>query len=229
MYFPRSFIVALLSAPLLAFAQDGKANPFNVPMSGLSASAGQPLTLTWKPTTEGKVSLILRSGGSDNLKAGTTIAKSIDNSGSYTWKVPSDAVRGTDYAIEIVSDSDPSQTNYTPYFVLDSTNTGSPSLSSVTLGAPTTSLSLSTASPTTDMRSVTSSASSARTTGSSSASSSPTGTMTRMVTSTSASSSGQANAVSTGSPSTTASQAGAARATQFAGLLGAVALGALAL
>lgn len=73
MLFPRSLLIAALSAPLLAFAQN-KPNPFNVPSSGLSATAGQDLQLMWMPTTDGTVSLILRSGGSDNLKDGTTIA-----------------------------------------------------------------------------------------------------------------------------------------------------------
>ncbi|CAK4031525.1 Hypothetical predicted protein [Lecanosticta acicola] len=228
MLFPRSFIVALLSAPLLALAQ--KPNPFNVAASGLSASAGQDLKLTWSPTTQGTVSLILRSGGSDDLKAGTTIAKSIENSGSYTWSVPDDAIRGSDYTIEIVSDSNPSETNYTPYFVLESSHTGTTSLGSATLGAPTTSLSLSTASPTVETTSATKSASSAKTTGtastSSSSSASETGSTT---TATSAATSGSNEALSTGTASSTVSQAGAARATQIAGLLGAVALGALAL
>jgi len=70
--FSRSLLLTLVSAPLMVYAQN--ANPFNIPTSGLSASAGQPLTLSWNPTTQGTVSLILRSGASSDLASGNTIA-----------------------------------------------------------------------------------------------------------------------------------------------------------
>lgn len=73
MYFARSFFLALASTPFMALAQSG-ANPFNVPTSGLSTSAGQSLALSWNPTTQGTVSLVLRSGNSGDLSSGTTIA-----------------------------------------------------------------------------------------------------------------------------------------------------------
>jgi len=41
----------------------------------------------------------------------------IDNNGAFTWNVPSDIVRGSNYALEIVDDADESNTNYTPPFV----------------------------------------------------------------------------------------------------------------
>lgn len=48
--------------------------------------------------------------------------------------------------VEIVSDSDPSAVNYTPYFVLESTNTVAPTTTNiVSLGAPSSSLKMSTA------------------------------------------------------------------------------------
>ncbi|KAI7335262.1 hypothetical protein KC315_g3344, partial [Hortaea werneckii] len=110
---PRSFAITLLSAPLLALAQ----NAFNIPEAGLSATGGQPLDLSWDPTTDGTVTLVLRSGSSNNLNEGTVIASNIDNSGSYTWTPSNDLTRGSDYTVQIVSDDDPSVTNYTPYFV----------------------------------------------------------------------------------------------------------------
>lgn len=69
---PRSLLLALVSAPLLAFAQS--ANPFSIPDAGLSATGGQPLELMWNPTTDGTVTLVLRSGNADNLAEGTVIA-----------------------------------------------------------------------------------------------------------------------------------------------------------
>ena len=63
--------LAFLSAPFFAHAQE--ANPFKVPSQGLSATGGEPLKLEWTPTTQGTISLILRSGTSDNLNEGTII------------------------------------------------------------------------------------------------------------------------------------------------------------
>ena len=68
--FTRSFIAALLSA--VAYAHS-TANPFKINGS-LDTAAGKSLKLEWNPTTEGTVSLILRSGSSSNLAEGMTIA-----------------------------------------------------------------------------------------------------------------------------------------------------------
>lgn len=143
----RSLFIALLSAPLVVLAQS-TANSFKVP-EGFSGSAGSPLTLNWTPTTSGTITLVLRTGNSANLEAGSIIASSIPNSGSYTWQIPADTVRNSDYAVEIVDDSDPSTYNFTPYFVIDSTVTvATTSASLVSLGAATSSVALSTAQPT---------------------------------------------------------------------------------
>ena len=72
MRFSFTSALALLSAPLLALADSP--NPFNVPADGISATGGQPLKLEWNPTTDGTVSLILRSGNSADLTEGTVIA-----------------------------------------------------------------------------------------------------------------------------------------------------------
>lgn len=125
--------LALFSAPLLALADSP--NPFKIPAEGLSATGGQALKLEWDPTTQGTVSLILRSGNSADLTEGTVIASKIDNDGEYTWTPSNSLTRGTDYTVEIVSDADPSQTNYTPYFTLDTTTTTAQTTSKVTLGA----------------------------------------------------------------------------------------------
>lgn len=127
---------ALLSAPFLALAQS-TANPFKIPAEGLSATGGQPLKLEWQPTTQGTITLILRSGNSADLTEGTVIASKIDNDGSYTWTPSNSLTRGTDYTVEIVDDDDPSQTNYTPYFTLDTTTTTPQITSKVKLGAST--------------------------------------------------------------------------------------------
>ncbi|KAK8218252.1 hypothetical protein IWZ01DRAFT_523927 [Phyllosticta capitalensis] len=48
-------------------------------------------------------------------------AANIPNDGSYTWSVPSNTVRGTDYTVEIINDDDTSETNFYPYFTIEST------------------------------------------------------------------------------------------------------------
>ncbi|KAI7468332.1 hypothetical protein KC351_g13710 [Hortaea werneckii] len=156
----RSFAITLLSAPLLALAQ----NAFEIPEAGLSATGGQPVDLQWDPTTDGTVTLVLRSGSSNNLNEGTVIANSIENDGSYTWTPSNDLTRGSDYTVQIVSDEDPSVVNYTPYFVLDTDTTVAKSTSEVSLGATSAAPDLSTASPTGSATSVLDSESTSATT-----------------------------------------------------------------
>ncbi|KAK3113020.1 hypothetical protein LTR53_010109 [Teratosphaeriaceae sp. CCFEE 6253] len=137
----RSSLLALLSAPFVVFAQSP--NPPNVPV-GFAVTAGQSIDLSWKPTTQGTVTLVLRSGASSDLNVGSVIVCS----GSYTWTPDSTITRGSDYTIEIVDDSDPTQTNFYPYFVINSDNTVASSTGQVTLGAAAATSGLSTATPT---------------------------------------------------------------------------------
>jgi len=77
MRFSTSAFLAVAAAPLLAFAQGGESNgsnPFNIPTTSLNTEAGASVDLTWKPTTEGTVTIYLRSGASNNLNKGTAIA-----------------------------------------------------------------------------------------------------------------------------------------------------------
>nr|OQO19536.1 hypothetical protein B0A51_12134 [Rachicladosporium sp. CCFEE 5018] len=231
----RFFGTALLAlaAPLLVAAQDSgnsSANAFVVPTSGISGTAGQTLNLQWTPTTSGTVSLILRSGASSDLNKGTTIASNIQNSGSYAFNIPSDVTRGSDYTVEIVDDSDSSIYNFTPYFVIESTNTVASSTGALTSGAPTGSVSLSTASATDSATGVTASStvsgsatsSGAMSTGSTTGSASSSGSMSTRASS-------ATSATASGAVLTSSSAAAGARQTAMAGMLGIVALGAMAL
>ncbi|OQO06299.1 hypothetical protein B0A48_08888 [Cryoendolithus antarcticus] len=231
----RFFGTALLAlaAPLLVAAQNSgnsSANAFVVPTSGISGTAGQTLNLQWTPTTSGTVSLILRSGASSDLNKGTTIASNIQNSGSYAFNIPSDVTRGSDYTVEIVDDSDSSIYNFTPYFVIESTNTVASSTGALTSGAPTGSVSLSTASATDSATGVTASStvsgsatsSGAMSTGSTTGSASSSGSMSTRASS-------ATSATASGAVLTSSSAAAGARQTAMAGMLGIVALGAMAL
>ncbi|KAI9889142.1 MAG: hypothetical protein M1814_005733 [Vezdaea aestivalis] len=98
-------------------------NSFNIPPGGISFTAGQPKELTWTPSTSGTVTLYVRQGDPKALNKGSIIAKSIPNDGKFTWTPDTSIVKGNDFAIEIVSDADPKQSNFTPQFPVDSTNT----------------------------------------------------------------------------------------------------------
>ncbi|PSK42161.1 hypothetical protein B9Z65_4075 [Elsinoe australis] len=231
MKFTTSTIIALFASPLLALAQN--ANPFKIPTEGISAKAGSSVTLNWEPTTSGTVTLLVRQGASSNLNPGTAIASSIPNSGSYTWSVPSDFVRGSDYAVEIVSDTNKDQVNYTPPFVIDSTNTVPTQLTASSSGTATrtgSSTGSSSATGSSSSGSMTMTGSSSSASGSSTSSGSSSGSMTTSGTSSrnTASTSG-AGFQSSSSSVAAQSTGGAPRATAAAGMMGLIALGAMAL
>ena len=66
--------------------------------------AGQAFTITWEPSTKGKVSLLLCKGPSTNCVITSTIADSIENSGTYAWTPSTDLApsQPTGYGIELV-------------------------------------------------------------------------------------------------------------------------------
>ncbi|KAL0257245.1 hypothetical protein SLS55_008055 [Diplodia seriata] len=130
-------VTSLFVAGFAALASAAE-NAFIIPTDGFAPVAGKDIQLQWDPTAGKTVTLVLRSGASSDLKEGSSIAEKIDNSGSYTWSVPKDVVRGSDYTIEIINDDDPSETNYFPYFVIDSTVTVASTTSTYTYGAATT-------------------------------------------------------------------------------------------
>ena len=49
-------------------------NPFTIPRSGFSFKAGEASDINWSPTTNGTVSIILRSGPSSNFDHGEIVA-----------------------------------------------------------------------------------------------------------------------------------------------------------
>ncbi|PKX89591.1 GPI anchored serine-threonine rich protein [Aspergillus novofumigatus IBT 16806] len=51
---------------------------------------GKPYTITWDPTTQGPVSLVLLRGPSTNVVPLSTIVESIPNTGSYSWTPSTD-------------------------------------------------------------------------------------------------------------------------------------------
>ncbi|KAI5212540.1 hypothetical protein AUEXF2481DRAFT_5623 [Aureobasidium subglaciale EXF-2481] len=230
MRFSTQTLVALLASPLLAFA--ASENKFtNSDYNGITA--GQTFNIKWDPTTSGTVSLILRSGASNNLTPGVYVAQGISNSGSYSWSVPSDITRGSDYALEIVDDSNTSNVNYTPQFVVDSTNTVASSTSYISQSASASASSASgsaSSSASSASRSASSSAASA-----SSSASSASGSASSSLSSASRSASSSAASASSSAASRASSASNSVAPTSTGGAMasaipfGLMALGALAL
>lgn len=69
-----SSITTLAISLFSAVARASISNPFNVPATGYSITAGQTTSLHWEPTSPGTVTLVLRSGNADDLAQGTVIA-----------------------------------------------------------------------------------------------------------------------------------------------------------
>ncbi|KAB8257514.1 Ser-Thr-rich glycosyl-phosphatidyl-inositol-anchored membrane family-domain-containing protein [Aspergillus pseudonomiae] len=151
----RSIFYLTLSAMASLAAAATGANPFNIPAEGYSFEAGEPTTLTWKPTTEGTVSLKLQWGAVMTANTGTTIAKNIANSGSFTWTPPANLAAQPDYTIEIFNDDDTSEVNYLPRFTVAGATAAPSTTASATTTAETTSATESATETTTNTKSAT--------------------------------------------------------------------------
>ncbi|ODH45241.1 hypothetical protein ACO22_00237 [Paracoccidioides brasiliensis] len=78
-------------------------NPISRPGLLELVPVGQPYTITWQPSTPGKVSLLLLRGPSNNVKYLATIADSVTNTGTYIWTPPTSLVgEESGYGIQIV-------------------------------------------------------------------------------------------------------------------------------
>lgn len=95
-----------------------KGNPISQPGLNTIVPVDQPFTITWEPTTEGTVSLVLFKGPAENLQLVYPIVEKIDNSGSYVWDPketlePSEGAKG--YGIQLIDDKT-GQYQYTTQF-----------------------------------------------------------------------------------------------------------------
>lgn len=145
----RLFTTGLISA-LVAMATAYTSPDYSVPPSGNAISkpglqelvpVGKPYTITWDPTTEGTVSLVLLRGPSTNVQPMYALAENIPNSGSYQW-TPSTELEPdtTHYGLLLVVESGASKGAYqwSTQFGIKNPNYGheEPSTSSTT-HAPT--------------------------------------------------------------------------------------------
>lgn len=75
MRFNASTVLAFVAAAAAQGMSDSNgSNPFNIPPEGLNTQAGDSVDLTWQPTTQGTVTIYLRSGASNDLNKGMAIA-----------------------------------------------------------------------------------------------------------------------------------------------------------
>ena len=84
-----SALAAIVSADTPAnTANPPSGNPIYTPGLGELVPVGPGYKITWNPTTQGEVDLILLRGPSTNLVPILTIADQIPNTGAYIWNVP---------------------------------------------------------------------------------------------------------------------------------------------
>jgi hypothetical protein len=89
----------------------------------------QEYGITWQPTTEGTVTLVLLKGPATNLQVLYPIVEKIPNSGNYFW-VPSDHLEPgeTGYGIQLIVDST-GQYQYTTQFGISNPDYSGPASS----------------------------------------------------------------------------------------------------
>ncbi|KAK2736204.1 hypothetical protein FQN55_001736 [Onygenales sp. PD_40] len=107
-------------------------NPISLPGLGDIVPVGEPYTITWTPTTKGKVSILLLRGPSDNVVPIDTLADSISNAGTFAW-TPSTSLEGdtTGYGLQIIVEGT-GEYQYSTQFGIKNSNPKPP-----TSGTPT--------------------------------------------------------------------------------------------
>jgi hypothetical protein len=108
MRFSSFTIISALAALASAHTQPDTSkpptgNPIALPGLAEQVQAGKPYTITWDPTSKGKVSIVLLRGPSTNVKPIATLAEVIPNSGKFEW-TPSTSLEPdvTHYGLEII-------------------------------------------------------------------------------------------------------------------------------
>ncbi|KAF3482107.1 uncharacterized protein GIQ15_04866 [Arthroderma uncinatum] len=144
-------ILSLGAAGLLdtaVVAAESMENAFQVPPGGYHFTAGHPTTLTWKPSTQGTVTIKLQMNRDITPGSGIVLGGNLPNSGSFSFVPMASLVQGKDYTIEIIDDTNPINYNFTPTFTVDGA-TGRPS------GTPTPTHSTSSSTSTSDSSTMT--------------------------------------------------------------------------
>jgi hypothetical protein len=114
-------MVPFVSAYTQPVGAEPKGNPISQPGLNSLVPAGEGFTITWKPTTDGPVTLVLLKGPATDLKLESVIVEGTENDGSYVW-TPSTSLEptadATGYGIQLIVDSgaEKGQYQYTTQF-----------------------------------------------------------------------------------------------------------------
>ncbi|RAQ80964.1 extracellular serine-threonine rich protein [Aspergillus flavus] len=119
------------------YSQGPTGNPIYTPGLNEAVPVGKPYAITWGPTTEGTVSLVLLRGESTNMQTLETIAEQIPNNGKFEW-TPSTSLEAdvTHYGLLLVVEGT-GQYQYSTQFGISNPNGASSSSSSAAPEAPT--------------------------------------------------------------------------------------------
>lgn len=121
---------------------DPSGNPISKPGLNEIVPVNQPYTITWNPTTQGTVSILLLRGPSTNVVPIATLVEGAPNTGSYSWVPSSDLDDDvTHYGLQLIVDGT-GQYQYSTQFGISNPNkagsSGSSSMSaSVTMSTST--------------------------------------------------------------------------------------------
>ncbi|CUS15065.1 unnamed protein product [Tuber aestivum] len=130
-------LFTVLAAAFTSFANayttpvgDPEGNPIAKPGLGEIVPVGSPYTITWNPTTEGTVTLVLLRGPSTNVIPLYPIVEKIPNTGTYSWTPATDLEADVSrYGIQLIDDAT-GKYQYTTQFGISNSNPSVPSSSS---------------------------------------------------------------------------------------------------
>lgn len=137
-----SLVVAALAAVASAvtpanYANPPSGNPIYKPGLSERVPVGQPYTVTWDPTTQGPISILLLRGPSTNCVPIGTIAEGVPNTGSFTWTPSTDLEDDTSrYGIQIIVEGT-GEYQYSTQFGIKNDGHQKPSKPSSTAEKPT--------------------------------------------------------------------------------------------
>jgi len=143
-----SALIAMASALTPAdISQAPSGNPISRPGLNELVPVGVPYTITWDPTTEGKVSIILLRGPGENVVPIDTLADGVNNTGTFIW-TPSTSLENdvTHYGLQIIVEGTGQYQYSTQFGIKNDGPPTSPSSSSSSSSKPPTSSSASYAS-----------------------------------------------------------------------------------
>ncbi|KAG2419424.1 hypothetical protein HFD88_004220 [Aspergillus terreus] len=113
-------------------------NPILTPGLNELVPVGQPYDITWTPTTEGTVSLVLLRGPSTNVVPLETLVVGIPNTGSYKWTPGTELEPDTTHYGLLLVVEGTGQYQWSTQFGIKNPNYGTKSSTTTTSAAATT-------------------------------------------------------------------------------------------